>query len=131
MKKTLPLLLLLAAAALTLALLVSLSSPHSFGPRAAVLLALADREWHQGEHVDSAGHYLLAVALSASDTVLQSTLTLYLARTERLLQQGQFRAALDLCRDAVAISIDARSTKSLCDRIAAQTGGASQPPAGN
>ncbi len=129
MKKTLPILVLLAATALILALLVSLSSPHSFGPRAAVLMTVADREWREGRYSDSAGHYLVAVALSASDTILQSTLTLYLARTQNLLHQGQFRAALDLCRDAVAISIDELSTESLCARIAAQTGGSAQPPA--
>ncbi len=130
MKKTLPLLVLLVATGLTLALLVSLSSPHSFGPRAAILMTLADQEWQRGEYVDSAGHYLLGVALSASDTVLQSALTLYLARTQGLLQQGQFRAALDLCRDAAAISIDERSTESLCERIAAQAGGPTEPPSG-
>jgi len=129
MKKTLPILFLLAATALTLALLVSLSSPQSFGPRASVLMALADQEWEEDRYFDSAGHYLVAVALSASDTVLQSTLTLYLTRTQDLLHQGQFAAALDLCRDAVAISIDERSTASLCDRIASQISGAPQPPA--
>ncbi len=128
MKKTLPLLVLLAATALTLALLVSLSTPRSFGPRAALLMTVADQEWRQGEVVDSAGHYLLAVALSASDTILQSAAALYLTRTQDLLHQGQFRAAVDLCRDAVALSIDERSTESLCDRIAAQTGGPYQPP---
>jgi len=120
MKKTLPLIVLLAATALVLAVLTSMSTPESFGPRAAVLMNLADQEWQDGRYPDSAGHYLLAIVLSAYDTLRRSAIALYLARTQGLVQDGRLQAAVDLCRRAVAISIDELSTESLCHRIQAQ-----------
>jgi hypothetical protein len=127
MKKTLPLIILLAATALILAVLTSTSPPDSFGPRAAVLMSLAGQEWQDARYPASAAHYLLAIVLSAYDTLHRSAIAFYLARTQDLIQDGRLQAAVDLCRRAVAISIDELSTDSLCQRIQAQVDSVPEP----